>query len=63
MPRLEPLKQLRLLRLELNPVTDEGLRCLDGLPKLRHVYLAGTRTTPRGRDAWRARSPGLVIHE
>jgi mono/diheme cytochrome c family protein len=47
---LEPLEELRVLRLERTQVGDEGLRHLAPLSRLRRLSLYGTRVTDAGLD-------------
>jgi hypothetical protein len=53
------MTNLQTLSLSFSGITDEGLKHLERLQKLRQLHLYGTRVTPEGRAALKAKLPML----
>jgi hypothetical protein len=56
---LKGMPNLQTLSLSFPVITDEGLKHLEGLQQLRGLHLYGTRVTPAGRAALKAKLPML----
>ena len=60
-PHLAVLPTLRTLVLYGNPITDDGLLPLEGVPQLTAVNLAGTKVTGKGIARLQDARPGLMV--
>lgn len=59
---LANLANLEVLKIYDTDLGDASLQTFVGLTNLRHVYLQGTRFSPRALERWREQHPGLSIY-